>query len=391
MRRKECQVVTGRRVHGGTRVRWLALTHVVTVAMTLSAAAPSQAGTVRLWSEAVVVEDTVRLADVAELIGFDRDELELLQAMVVADAPPAGGARFVTMGALRKSVYASGVNAATLTLHGASRCAVSRPMDAPETSALTDGSRHGARQSSEAGNTATAGQGTESSADGRRTLREAAKEFLSHELARYGGEMDVVFDRASEQVLGLTDPPFGFQVRRRGGSPLGLTSLEVDVISDGRLVQTIPLVAQVTMRRSFVSAARAINQGATVRASDVALSEVVVDRLDAPWAGDPVTVVGQRAKRFIPQGTLLQADLFEPVPLVRRGELVTLRSVSGSIAVVTSGRAESDGLLGETITVRAADSRRVQYEAMVVGPGELQVGDPPARLAAALAPEGHAR
>ena len=57
-----------------------------------------------------------------------------------------------------------------------------------------------------------------------------------------------------------------------------------------------------------------------------------------------------------------------------RGQLVTLASVQGAVRVVTTAKALQDGLLGETITVRAVDNRHVELDAVVVGPVSVQVG-----------------
>jgi flagella basal body P-ring formation protein FlgA len=42
--------------------------------------------------------------------------------------------------------------------------------------------------------------------------------------------------------------------------------------------------------------------------------------------------------------------------------------------VVTTGKAGDDGRRGEVIRVRAADDRKVEFDAVVVGPGEVQLG-----------------
>ena len=206
------------------------------------------------------------------------------------------------------------------------------------------------------------------------------------EFSRYGGSAEVVFDRTSDQVLDLAGPPYEFNVRRRGGSPLGVTSLEVDVLADGRVVQTVPLAVQVSMLRPAVVARRPINQGATVRALDVDLVSMAVGRLDRLGFDDAGFVIGQRAKRFISEGTLIASGMLETVPIVRRGELVRLTSVVGSIRVTTTARAVADGVLGDVIQVRAADDKRVEFDGVVVGPGEVQIGTGPSeRLHTALA------
>ena len=85
-------------------------------------------------------------------------------------------------------------------------------------------------------------------------------------------------------------------------------------------------------------------------------------------------VIGQRAKRFLSAGTVIEAALLESIPLVTRGQLVTLTSTVGAIRVVTSVTAMKEVRLGETIPVRSVENKRREFEAVVVGPGAVQVG-----------------
>ena len=47
---------------------------------------------------------------------------------------------------------------------------------------------------------------------------------------------------------------------------------------------------------------------------------------------------------------------------------------------MTSGRVAADAKLGETVRVRASNERRIEYSGVVVGPGEVQVGQVPVTL-----------
>jgi flagella basal body P-ring formation protein FlgA len=320
----------------------------------------AQAGTIRMWSSAVTSDGAVRLGDVAELLGFGLEEHRRLSALEVGPGPDAGGSRYLSLDAVRAALRDGGFNLADIRVQGASQCAVSRP-------AAPSGA------GSEEGSSATLPGGLQS-ADG--TLRDAVSAFIKGELERYGGQVEISFDRGAAGVLDLSAPAYGFDVRRRGGTPLGLTPVEVDVLAGGKIVQTVSLVVQVRLSRAMLTARRAINQDARIRAEDVDVTMMAVSRLDQAGLEDVNAVIGQRAKRFIPPGMTLTPDMLESVPLVRRGELVTLEATVGGVSIVTTAKADEDGRLHEVIRVRSLDGRRDEFDGVVVGAGKVRIGGP---------------
>lgn len=382
MKRKDCDHST-RRHQTGSAIARKVRTGAVLVAMLASVA---QAGVIRLWPSAVVVQDEIRLGDVCEFLEFPPDEESKLAELVWMSAPSPGGSRILSLDSLREIVAPTNVNLADITFRGATECAVTRPAelappvpDAGHETAVGGRARFGVAPTDRASGNSQAPPELAELPDNAYagTLRQAVIDFLNRELARYGGSAEVIFDHTSEQVLQLSAPEFTFEVRRRGGAPLGLVPLEVDVLAQNRLLQTTALVVQVAMRRSVAIARRPINQDATVRASDVELAALRLSQLDRIGLDDPAIVIGQRARRFIAAGTQLEAAMFAPVPLVQRGELVTLVSVIGGVSVVTTAKADATGLLGETVKVRGLESKRSEFDAVVVGPGRVQVGETP--------------
>jgi flagella basal body P-ring formation protein FlgA len=377
MQRKDCDKTFHKSRTAGDLPSARATAYVLSIALILCAAgSEALAGTVRLWPSAVVVDDSVRLDDLCELSGFDLKEVETLGSIVVIPAPPTGGSCLIHMDVIRAALTQAGANMALVTLHGATQCALSRPTVVQPVAASqtvpTESNQLGVGHADVVTREAGADRPAQS-----QSLREAVVGYFDAEFARYGGKAEVVFDRTSDQVLDLAGPPYEFNVRRGRGSLLGLTSLEVDVEANGRAVQTVPLAVQVSMHRSAVVARRSINQGATVRRSDVELVSMAVARLDKLGIDEVAFVIGQRAKRFISAGTLIASGMLESVPIVRRGELVRLTSVVGSIRVTTSGRVVADGVLGDVVQVRAADNKRIEFDGVVVGPGEVQIGSEP--------------
>ncbi len=396
MKRKDCDNSTPAEWRSGvprlSRGRWGIVVVTAVGAMT----APLSAGMVRLRTTSVVVEDTVHLADVAELKGFDHNAERILADLTIAESPPPGGSRVLHLDLIRTALSNNGANMATVVLTGAIQCTVLRPSAVVDTRPTNDiggvtrgDDRRSLGKDGAGGNRPRSSSGagkssypparcslTQPSAapDSKPTLREAVIGFFQRELDRFGGGAEVTFDRTSEQVLELSEPTYHFRVRPKG-STIGLTQLDVEVSNDGRAVQTIPMVVQVSMTRRVVLAKRAINQNATIQPADVEFAPLSFTRLDKLGIADANQVIGQRCKRYLPAGTMIELPMLESVPLVTRGQIVTVIAVSGAVQVVTTGKATRDGLLAETVTVRASDREKLEFEAVVVGPGVVRIGD----------------
>ncbi len=376
MKRKDCDKTQwrGSRRHGGTTLRVI----VACVCVFGSAGAASGAS-VRVWSTAIVVTEQIHLDDVCELRGFAQASEMALKDAVLGDALKPGESLIIDQKAVREALRGVGVNMATVTVSGASRCEVTRPATMP-TAPRVDEDASG-RAATEPSTTGTQTASTETpQSNAPVTLRQAVIDFFNDELERYNGRAEIAFDRTSEQLLDLTGPTYTFRVRRRGGAPLGLVPVEVDVLADGTIVQKVPFVVSVSMVRRVVVARRSINQDATIRSGDIETMELRFNRTDKIGLSTRTRLLGQRAKRFITAGSMIDLTDVESVPLVVRGQLVTLESIAGGIQVVTSAKATKDGLLGQMITVRATDNKRVEFDAVVIGVGRVRVGGAPVKV-----------
>jgi len=324
---------------------------------------------IRLWASATVVEPTITLADVADLDGLTRPQAETLSQVVIGQAPRPGGQCTIHFDELRQSLRGAGVSLATLRLSGAARCVVRRaaplgPIE-PETPL--------------SGPTTQPADGEASDAAARvGTLHAAVRDYVRQDLASVGGEVRVRFSRPTRGLLGLAAPAYRFEVRRRSDRQCGLVSFEVDVIPnhpDGNR-QRVELVAEVSVGKSVVVARRAINRGATIGSRDVTTTMRWFDRLEQIGLCDLAAAVGQQAGRFVPAGEMLRSRDVRPVPLVRRGELVTVYSRSGKMVIKTVARALGEATFGQPVEVRNESSGQ-QYVVQVTGPQTAEAGRSP--------------
>jgi len=196
--------------------------------------------------------------------------------------------------------------------------------------------------------------------------------YVSEKLESVGGRVHVRFSANAKNALSLSRPEYDFRVHWRSEPRLGPCSLEVDILQEGQLKQTLPMVVEVSLTLPVVVAARPINRGQVVRESDVQLQACDFFHLDRIGLTDPGMVIGQQARRFIRSGEMIYLRDLKSSPLVRPGDLVTVWSEVGGLKIKTVGKAVEGGTYGETIAVRNESSRQT-FQATVVGPLTVQM------------------
>jgi flagella basal body P-ring formation protein FlgA len=124
--------------------------------------------------------------------------------------------------------------------------------------------------------------------------------------------------------------------------------------------------------QTVVTASRRISAGEALDAR--AGHKVELNVLAA--ACEPLTdlsrLSGSRATRFLRPNEIMCERFIEPRPLVTRGDSITVRYQGHSISVTTRGIAQSDGAIGDTLTVRTLQGKDV-YSGVVSGVQEVTV------------------
>ncbi|MGE5572357.1 MAG: flagellar basal body P-ring formation chaperone FlgA [Bacteroidota bacterium] len=133
---------------------------------------------------------------------------------------------------------------------------------------------------------------------------------------------------------------------------IGNTSVKVTVLVDGAPYRVFPVRLRVDVAKAVVVAARTIQRHETIASSDVRIETRDLARMPQDVAFDLAAVVGMRASHTIPAGRPVAGSSVEPLPVVRRGELVTIEAVLAGVVVASPGEALEDGCEGARIRVR---------------------------------------
>jgi flagellar basal body P-ring formation protein FlgA len=126
----------------------------------------------------------------------------------------------------------------------------------------------------------------------------------------------------------------------------------VDILQGGRIVRSLWVTAELSVRSQALTAARSIPAGKTLEPEDFAVAVIEIPDLRAHYARSPEDLAGMSARRVFAPGDPLVREAFSEPFLVRHGEIVRLRLERNGIVLTSAARAEQDGRLGQVIAVR---------------------------------------
>ena len=128
----------------------------------------------------------------------------------------------------------------------------------------------------------------------------------------------------------------------------------------GQLGEDSPCWArvQVTVTRKVVRARVTLLAGEVLKGSELEGLQIDACPLLTPKDEEISEYVGLSARRSLPALVLLNKNLVETPPLVRRGNVVHVTAIAGQARISFDGEAHSDGYLGQSIQVTNVHSGR---------------------------------
>lgn len=336
------------------------------------------ADTIVLHDGSSIRDDAVALGDIADLEGPDAIALADV-SLGSLNAAGSGGSRTFTLAEIRAALDARHINWGKIDLRGPTRLTVRRfsPADTTNTSGGSGGG--GAR----ANPIATI------SADAPvigRTLRQLITERVQQRLGdasggtsgdASGGGGRITCQDTDAAAWSMTDTEYRFEIEPAARQTLGRIPFNVRCYKRDQLDSVQHLTVDVARQSQVVVTARQLQRGRILVPSDLILQTHWLDSDRVQPVTDLQTAVGQSTTRLIRADAILQTDDIAPRLLVERGQLVTVRAVSGGIVVKFTARASEDGSAGQTIA--AANPRtRETYTVRVTGPQEteMQISSP---------------
>jgi len=129
--------------------------------------------------------------------------------------------------------------------------------------------------------------------------------------------------------------------------------------------------AQVTIYQEIPVAIRDIARGEVISQAHMTTSLVNISSIRQAFLPEASAIFGREAKRNIAKGEPFKSAMLDAPTVVKRGEIVMLESLAGSIKVSSAGTAMVDGRIGQKIRVRNNSSERI-ISGIVVSQGIVQ-------------------
>ncbi len=327
------------------------------LAIVLTVAALAAADTITLRHGVRVEAGGLTLSDVAELQG---PEAQRFAELVVLET--GSDAAAVAMAAIRNKLDEAGAHWGKLNLRGPSRVELIRARETtpkPVAPVIVDD------QAEARANPTEPVQGEAVEVAPPTGLKALLVNWLAERLDVEPGALRVEANDPQAPVWTWNNLNGRFEFESIGGKGLGRVRLIVRRYR-GEQIDEQRLGVHVAVRKTVVVAQLPVQRGQTLTSSDVKTETRWIESESLRPLTTLRSVVGRSAARRLQVGDLIEQDRIEAQRLIRRGQVVTVRCLSGSLVLKTTARAMEDGTLGEKIEVRNEKTRR-QYRVTVTG------------------------
>lgn len=151
---------------------------------------------------------------------------------------------------------------------------------------------------------------------------------------------------------------------------IGPVTLRARFLRDGVQLASVPIPARVSVFADALITMRRVQRHDVIRPGDLRRERVEITNLVKWVVIDSAVAIGSRAKRTITPGTIVDKRWLEEVPLVMRGDRVTMATRHNGVSVSAVGVAMEDGYRNQEIRVKAGRSNRL-LKAVVLDAGTV--------------------
>ncbi|KAF5061918.1 Chaperone for flagella basal body P-ring formation [anaerobic digester metagenome] len=191
-----------------------------------------------------------------------------------------------------------------------------------------------------------------------RSLIPGIDKILTTALAGYEGEVEIREHRIADYLFLKDKTPVQMRVVPVATPAPGRISLRLEAVDEGgRVLESFTGTVFADVWKTVPCAARVLNRGDVLEAGLVGFARKNLAYMARPpWDGRGLPL---RMTAAVGEGQAISADAVEPIPVVAKGQVLTLVYEGESMKLTVPVESLEDGGIGSTIKVRNMQSRRV--------------------------------
>ena len=148
-------------------------------------------------------------------------------------------------------------------------------------------------------------------------------------------------------------------------------NINVQVVCAGTSRWTILVPAQAIVFRPMAVANRNLQRGELISSEDIGVEVLDMSQYRQGYSSKPEDIIGKELRYPVNKGDAFRSSALDTQLAIKRGDDVSVEAIAGTIRVVTTGTAVSDGRIGQQIKIKNNQSARI-LSAKVLGPGKVQ-------------------
>lgn len=162
--------------------------------------------------------------------------------------------------------------------------------------------------------------------------------------------------------------PVAFKLQDSNGNG---GNINVQAACHGASRWNILIPLQAIVYRPMAVASRNLQRGDLIGEADIETRELDVSQYRQGYSKNTQEIIGKELKYPVNKGDAFRDSILDAPIAIKRGDEVSVEALAGSIRVITTGTAVSDGRLGQKIRVKNNNSAKI-LSATVIGAGKVQ-------------------
>ncbi len=282
--------------------------------------------TVMVPAHAQVSSDMIVLGEISQIEGGDTTLLEKLQSITLGKSPSPGEARIISADYLRSRVRQNGIGIDTIALRLPEKIEVTR-----KTVIISP-----------------------------KEINEIVRSFIHKKMSWDQNLTSIRISPAGP--ISLLAGKITYEVTpQRNEDYLGSTTLGLVFMVDGKAEKKIWVNAEIEVSQKVVVCNRTLPRDHVITQNDIRLDTLSLKEFPEDVITDPLEAIGMSTQRAMDINHPLRSKFLKAMPLVKRGDLVTILAESDVVKITTQGMAIDNGGKGEKVRVINTGSQKEVY------------------------------